>query len=614
MTESVDRRNPKVARVPLATLVDICARDKDLPPFQGQSGNISGRGMHVRTSHLPEIGTPLVCRFEHDTREILVEGRVAWRSEGEDGGEFGVQFTAVDADSAEILRSLRPMSSVSSAFAARSTKATRSTDEDEDEDEDLLLLKSGDRVRLHIDGLAAPMKARVHEGGRQKVRLGSNLEFLKVGRPVEVENVDDGNRRGAKVDSVNVVLNPSTSVPELVVMLRYEGEAGSPVPALTRDVHAEEADSDDAFEDEGPLAEATDALKARMLGALSGAKSALRWARSTANKVGDETKRTMSLARERLGETGDAGKPAAPRPLRAQTPRKTAQVPRPSNVARAGIQPKRPSSSAASGRSAAPPQPKAKSIKALTIGGIVLLGLTAWGTHSLSGEKPPALAHTTKEDPKAAPGAPMAGDPPAPGQAPGSAMASAATTGPAPQGLAPGASPSARNTALPPRPNVEGIVAEVPLFGPRPITTSEPVAPSLGEALEEKRAAAASVPDEKFVSAEKPAAKEATSWGRGQLHLPTVHRIRLDAAGAEIVGVAEDNGFAIVVPGRKAMETGRAIEKRDRRILHVKTSNTAEGARINFAFRGPVPPYRVRLKNDFVEFFVSAPEGLRAEP
>jgi hypothetical protein len=597
MTETLDRRNPKVARVELATLVDICARDRDLPPFQGKSGNISGRGMHVRTSHLPEIGTPLVCRFEHSAREVLVEGRVAWRSEGDDGGEFGVQFTAVDADSSEILRSLRPMSSVSSAFKPKTSVQTVTADDDDDDDDEQLLLKSGDRVRLHIEGLAAPMKASVHDSSSHKVRLGSKLEFLKVGRPVEIESVDEGGRRGAKVDSVNVVMNPSTSVPELVVMLRYEGETAAPAEARDEDHEPTQmGDSEDLGDEFGPLADATDALKAKMQVALGKAQGAFMWAKGAALRVGNETKRGVQAARDKMQESAENPRTTTVRPakvMRSQAPRRTAHPHRPSNISRAGLGSKRPSvAPSAKARAGAPVPETKRANRAFVLGGAALLGALFLGSFALKGRGDAAVS---RAEPNAA---------------------SPTSTTPAPVQAPAAPSPAATAAAPPPKQNAEGIVAEVPLFGSRPIATAEPLSKTTeSEALAEKRAAAASVPDEKFPPAQaEPARDTQSSWGRGQLTLPTVHRIRLDAAGSEVVGVAEPNGFAVVIPGRKAMETGRAIEKRDRRLLKVSTSNTAEGARINFSFRGPVPPYRVRLKNDFVEFFVSAPEGLQAEP
>src|SRR5690606_8501835 len=131
----------------------------------------------------------------------------------------------------------------------------------------------------------------------------------------------------------------------------------------------------------------------------------------------------------------------------------------------------------------------------------------------------------------------------------------------------------------------------------------------------ERLAAAAAVDDETW-DEEKPAAAPAADvkpWGRGKLHLPTIHRIRLDGPGAQLAGAMEATGFTVVIPSRKAMEEGRSIEKRDKRIAQVKASNTDRGASITFKFRGPVPAYRVRLRKDFVEFFISAPEGEAAK-
>src|SRR5512146_1118740 len=97
MIERQERRARGVNRVPVARLVDICGRDTTVPAFEAESIELSGRGMHVRTPYLPPLGAPLVCRLEDDGREIVVEGVVAWQKDHEGGGEFGVQFTALDA-------------------------------------------------------------------------------------------------------------------------------------------------------------------------------------------------------------------------------------------------------------------------------------------------------------------------------------------------------------------------------------------------------------------------------------------------------------------------------------------------------------------------------------
>jgi PilZ domain len=584
MSEASERRNPKVPRVELATLVDICALDGDRPPFQGQSANVSGRGMHVRTSHLPEIGQALVCRFEHEGREILVEGAVAWRAEGAESGEFGIQFTAVDADSAEILRGLRPMSSVSSSMQASPRKwGPASIDFGDDEDEELLL-KSGDRVRLHIDGLNAPMKANVQNGTPRKVKVGSNLEFLKMGRPVEIESIEDGERRGARVDSVNVVVNPSTSIPELVVMLRYDGATPSPAPTAAWETSLGDGGSDERERaSDEPEHSAADAWRFRAEKAWESATSGARMAGHLVSKAGSSAqsafhgwmqKRSAPMNSSAPRSRSESGAPFRSSP---SAPRRTTAGPRrPSNVAQAGL-------GVAPRRSSIPPVEPARvesplagfPVRRLAVPAVALAGVVgAWALWPSRSVEPAATAAA----PVVAPAHPAAPAAPMPATAP-----AAAPTSP------------------------DGVVAEVPLFGPRSIAGRPADAtPSVDEVALEKRAAAASVEDQAFT---EPKAEAQATFGHGRLHLPTVHRIRLDGQGAEILGVTENNGFSVLVPGRKAMETGRAIEKRDRRILEVKTSNTAEGARVIFQFRGEVPPYRARLKNDFVEFLVSAPEG-----
>lgn len=611
MSEIGERRNLSVERVDLTTLVDICVQDGALSPFQAESANVSGRGMHVRTSYLPDIGEDLVCRFEHDGTEILVEGRVAWRAEGQESGEFGIQFTALDASSAEILRGLgeahRPLTPQS---AQKRLLVPRLFSLEEDEPNDEEWVSSGDKVRLHIDGLAGPMKACVQNGTERKVRVGSSLEFLKVGRTLKIEHVDGGQSRGAHVDSVNVVLNPSTSVPELVVMLRYEGFSPTPPPAVashkTRSApaapKADAPDYEDGHDDEdddqhGALAErfkpAAEAIRARLDGVLGSVGR-------VAGQAGGLLSRAATGAQAQLARMS---RPAAvPRTTKHTTPgerrptaapRRTTAPPahRRSSLANAGVvqrDPQQARDSRASMRpqtkTVRPPAlPDSKKSRLLVLGAfsLVALGGSALLLRGLSsGGDTPA--------PSVAAVAPNAA------QAPAAAAAAESAAKPAPPG---------------------GIVADVPLFGPKAMATSETAtasAPELSDAQAEKLAAAAAVDDESW-SEDAPEsapekAVEVAPWGRGKLHLPTIHRVRLDGVGTEIAGAVESNGFTVVIPGRKAMESGRAIEKRDRRIAQAKASNTARGASIHFEFRGGVPGYRVRIRKDFVEFLISAPE------
>jgi hypothetical protein len=171
------------------------------------------------------------------------------------------------------------------------------------------------------------------------------------------------------------------------------------------------------------------------------------------------------------------------------------------------------------------------------------------------------------------------------------------------------------------------ISADVPLFGPTPMATMEPAplgAPpedmtgvAAEEAAELRAAQATPVDDEKFPDdapqqakkKQAPDPRDVAPWGQGRMRQPTIHRLRLDGPGGAIQGAMQPTGFTVVIPGRKVMEAGKYIQKRDDRIARVRTNNGASGAQVSFQFRDGVPAYRVRLRKDFVEFLISAPDS-----
>ena len=76
-------------------------------------------------------------------------------------------------------------------------------------------------VKLHIAGLGEPMRAQVREQGGRGLTVASGLDFLRLGRSVDVEDMAHGGRRGAEIAGVEVALDEQSRVPELVVSLRY---------------------------------------------------------------------------------------------------------------------------------------------------------------------------------------------------------------------------------------------------------------------------------------------------------------------------------------------------------------------------------------------------------
>ncbi|WP_437727728.1 PilZ domain-containing protein [Sorangium sp. So ce861] len=190
--------------------------------FEAESIDMSPEGMRLRTAYLPRVGDALICRFDGLGKELVVEGEVCWRAEQARGGEFGLRFTGLDPEAEEAVRAMCSSMDAGAAGSAPAltipSGAAQGT------------AQRGARVRLHIDGLGSPMKARVRSGGLDDLEVGSNLEFLKVGRSLELEEVEQGTRREAYIDHVKVEVDPATSVPQLVVTLCYEAPRAARAP------------------------------------------------------------------------------------------------------------------------------------------------------------------------------------------------------------------------------------------------------------------------------------------------------------------------------------------------------------------------------------------------
>ncbi|HLM75090.1 MAG TPA: PilZ domain-containing protein, partial [Polyangiaceae bacterium] len=209
-TSSGERRSGAPQRVHFEALIAM-ADENGGSGFEAESVDVSTAGMRLRTAYLPPIGEKLVCRFDGAGSEISATGEVIWRNELARGGEFGLRFTDLDRETESTLRSMCV------SMAPDTSEGSEKGDKDKNS-------AKGTRVRLHIEGLGSPMKARVRESDTGEVLVGSNLEFLRVGRSLELEDVDQGVRREAHIDHVKVDIDPETHIPQLVVSLRYNEE------------------------------------------------------------------------------------------------------------------------------------------------------------------------------------------------------------------------------------------------------------------------------------------------------------------------------------------------------------------------------------------------------
>jgi hypothetical protein len=210
MSTEGDRRADGMSRVPFEALVEVGGAMG--PSFEAQAVNVSEEGMLLRTAYLPEAGQALTCRFETEGGgSVLASGEVVWTQNAGKGGEFGIRFTDLDLESID---ALRKMCGVTPEGAPAPIAAV-----------------AGSKVRLHIEGLASPMRARVKGSEKSAVTVGSDLGFLQVGKELALEDAESGAKRPAKIDRVDVVVDPTSHIPQLVVTLRYADEAGAAADA-----------------------------------------------------------------------------------------------------------------------------------------------------------------------------------------------------------------------------------------------------------------------------------------------------------------------------------------------------------------------------------------------
>jgi hypothetical protein len=551
--------------------------------FEAESVDVSPDGMRLRTAYLPEIGDKLVCRFDGMGNEIVAEGEVAWRNEEAKGGEFGLRFGSLDQATADAMR------------AMCMTLGDRPGDEPSPEEPSV---PRGSRVRLHIEGLGSPMKARVRESASREVEVGSNLEFLKVGRTLELEDVEKGQKREALIDNVKVDVDPATNVPQLVVTLRYDRASAAPaegekkkekkrdsVAPATRRATSEKAEKSESApkkkvtEAKAEEAEAKDAEGAESDGDANGfGARAANAGRAVASKVGPaiagmsaKAKGSLSLVMElvqrKKAERAEAKK--------ASAPRRTTAPPPGGALTSDGRRLVRDESGADEDEIVLPVR---NNKRAAAIGGA--LGLFAvlalFGVTRMLGGK----GHAPAASADARPALTAAADAPAAANAPN----------------APPGTPT----------------ANVPFFGATPLSTTELAPAPAPSALASAAPAASGTPnaappgdgeDEPGEGATG-ASGLVKEWGSGSVSHPITLKIKMDGNVEKFSGASGAAGFTITVPGRRATSPSTDLARKDKRLASVNVVNTSKGAEITVQFKDGVPPYLAKAKGDKLEIAI----------
>ena len=594
-----DRRAPGINRVPLATTVEICGQDRAVPAFEASAIEVSGRGMRVSTTFLPELGSNLVLRFEEDGEEVTIEGEGAWLREEDEGGELGIRFTALDTGSLKTLKRL--------CSAQRNSIPPSFEDMDQK-----VAWEAGTAIRLHISGLAAPMKAKMRREGVSSLSIGSSLEFLKIGRPLEVENIAQGERRELSIETVSISVDPGTDVPQLVVTLRDPNALErTPQPVMVVDEESRLSDyalseREEYAAQDGALAQTIDAFAEKAGQAALNARSFLKRlgaaSGAAAQRMGEAAQGGVAKFKAERAQSDDAEKEMKRTRSHDSIRNRAAQV-------GAAQQLRSQRTTASSGSSVAPKgggaleglssKEKLKR-RAIVFGAPTLTALLLWTALKPNSSPPQAELDI------ASPGvflSPPEGDE--------EVMAGA---------QAPQAEGSEAAAEL-----------DVPLYGKRQMATLEPAplaAPESGgndgvdeyamvkdQAFDDMPVLSASKPAIDAPHEESPSPQAAlqgdsaptgeTSFRVGKLELPLKYRMKLSSPAKELQGTKTATGFSIFLPGVKLLDDGAYIQSKDKSVAQVSVQNSARGARVTLRFKGGIPGYKARIQGDYVEFFIN---------
>jgi hypothetical protein len=541
-----ERRQPG-ARVPFEALVEIAAPEGT--SFEAESVDLSTTGMHLRTAYLPKVGTSLNFRFEptdgSPSREaVVVAGEVVWSQDGDGGCEFGVRFADVAGREADAIQRIVSITNESSSALA-----------------------PGSAVRIHIEGMNAPMKATLRGDFERGAVVGSELRMLRLGAVVELEDKEKRTRRPARVDGVECEIDPGTRVPQLVVKLRYaEGDADRELPYLPTKKVPMPADVENAarhatMTPPPPPSEASksmppaevattqqrvslpvadepegriDTMKHGMRAIGDKMKDAFGGAAAAASKFGARVGTTVSLlskkksGHEDEGDDGDArrttsafagfgSKPRTLRPQGASRDFADNSGGRDEEGAMQEIDTKKVARRRQMGIAAG-------------VGVAVILGFLAF-------RKP-----------------------------------------------------------TPPQPIVQ---APAPELAPASAPVATPVAPPVETVANIASPAPALIGDSTGLDAKG----NPNPFGTTTVKKGTKMVLRLDGPVTEIKGMQMPNGFVVSVPNRKSLEAAGPLAAKDKRISSAKVVNQPGGAELTIAFEDGAssPPYIVKAKGDSLE-------------
>lgn len=564
--ETIERRQAGSARMAFDAQVDVGGAT--MAAFEANAIDVSREGLHLISPVLPELGQPLSCRFSVGDAEVICEGNVVWRMENANGGhEFGIRFSALDSESSQILSSL-----LAAHTHHAPAPATRHS---------AAVVQPGARVRLHIEGLGAPMRARVRDAKGDAVQAHSELGFLQLGKELQLEDAATGHKRSARIDLVEVEVDPGTQVPQLVVNLAYVTEVSEFVQVSADPRENTEATAPDAIEvapapQRQIAAAATSASSDELVIDPEIAEESARMKSAFATTMAKITPAVMAKSQKAYAAMREMwAKRSQASNAEGGARRVTAPPPGGGVVSKTRRATRGPNSTPIGHEDT----PKDKAVafakthkRKLVAGGAItaaalLAGLALGQSHD---EKPLATAPVAESADISVQNAPVQNTPIAPIVP-----------------VVPVAQNAQRPTAMNP--------SELPLMGN-------------GAAMEMEEAAEDEIRVSSTSSESARPKRVARPFGRGKIERGKAFRLKMDGPIEDIQGAQLPEGFSVTMPQRRSLEGAATLFKSDPRVSKAKVDNTSHGAELEVTFKDGTPGYVVRARGDYLEIVLSNPE------
>lgn len=262
MMTTPERRHSERARIPCHIPVELSDTKRECA-FDADAVDLSVGGLSLRAARVPELGSLLFCSFEAmpGGATVLGRGEVVWRQAGERGGEFGLRFVEVDAKHQAMIDEM-----VAERIARIETPFTQPTPV---------------IANLEIENVDKPVAARLVHNGETEAVFEQALDLLSLGKGV-IAHAGVSLLRG-NISQVALRMEGTTPLLSIKLQLQRDparfgefqwGEPGSDTdPDVFAHGHPGKAD-EDAHEDEAEDAAEDEAHKAEAPAAALGDESA----------------------------------------------------------------------------------------------------------------------------------------------------------------------------------------------------------------------------------------------------------------------------------------------------------------------------------------------------